>query len=58
MSVINLNKAKKTKAKADAKKQAEQNRIKFGRTKQEKQLEKAKAQLDAKKIDAHKRESD
>jgi len=58
MSVINLNKAKKTKAKADAKKQAEQNRIKFGRTKQEKQLEKAKAQLDAKKIDAHKRETE
>jgi hypothetical protein len=57
-NVINLNKKRKTKAKGEKEKQAEQNRIKFGRTKEQKQLEKLKADKAKRHIDGHKIDGD
>jgi hypothetical protein len=53
---INLNKARKAKAKADAKVRAAENRVQFGRTKAEKQLAAAKAEKVRKLLDGAKRE--
>ncbi|MGB0682866.1 MAG: DUF4169 family protein [Magnetovibrionaceae bacterium] len=54
--VINLRQARKRKARADKAEQAEQNRIRFGRTKSErealdKQKDRQRADLDGKKLD-------
>lgn len=54
--IVNLKQFKKQKARADKDKQAEQNRISFGRSKAEKNLtearnDKAKRELDAKKLE-------
>jgi hypothetical protein len=54
--VVNLNKARKARAKAEAKTQAAENRAKFGRTKAEKQLEAARAEKVRKLLDGAKRE--
>lgn len=54
--IVNLRTARKRKARDAKDAQAAENRIKFGRTKAEKDLEKAKAALEAKRIDAHKRD--
>jgi hypothetical protein len=51
---INLNKARKAKAKADKEQRAKENRAKFGRTKSDKQLEGAKAETQAKRAELHK----
>lgn len=54
--IVNLNKARKVKAKSEAGKQAEANRAKFGRTKAEKDREAAEqARRDA-LLDGAKRE--
>ena len=54
--IVNLNKARKARAKAEAGKQAEANRAKFGRTKAEKDREAAEqARRDA-LLDGAKRE--
>lgn len=52
--VVNLRTARKRKAKAAEADQAAENRIKFGRTKAEKDLEQAKLKLSDKQLDAHK----
>jgi hypothetical protein len=54
--IVNLNRYRKAKAKADAKAEAETNRIRFGRTKAEKEAarrrsEKVAGELDGKKIE-------
>lgn len=54
--ILSLSKARKAKERAGKEAQAAENRVKFGRTKAEKQLEQAKANLADKKIDAHKRD--
>jgi nucleotide-binding universal stress UspA family protein len=54
--IVNLNKARKAKAKADGKAQAVHNRVKFGRPKAEKSLEAARAEKAAKALDGAKRE--
>ncbi|CUH66757.1 hypothetical protein TL5118_01890 [Thalassovita autumnalis] len=56
MTVVNLNKFRKAKARAEKKAQADENAVRFGRTKVEKSLDRAqntKAQqdLDGKKRD-------
>lgn len=56
MSVVNLNKARKRRAKADARKRADTNAARFGRSKAQKSAEtRAKEQsktfLDARKLD-------
>ncbi|MDB9838585.1 DUF4169 family protein [bacterium] len=50
MSIVNLNKARKTKTKADEKAQADQNAIVFGRTKAERVLDAANATLTNNKL--------
>lgn len=57
-TVINLNKARKQKARADAEKQAAENRVKFGRTKAQKLLDAAEADDAKRKLDLLKRERD
>jgi hypothetical protein len=53
---INLNKARKTRAKAAEKSLAVKNRIRFGRTRQEREASRAAAEKLARDTDAHKRE--
>lgn len=54
--IVNFNKAKKARAKQDAKSQAVANRAKFGRTKGEKAVEKAEAAKVVRLLDGAKRE--
>jgi hypothetical protein len=53
---INLNRARKAKARVDADAQAAANRVKFGRTKAEKLAEKAEAGRKARLLDQTRRE--
>ena len=54
--ILSLSKARKTKAKAQQEARAQENRVKFGRTKSERTADKARTTLAEKSIDAHKRE--
>ena len=54
--IINLKSARKAKARSEKERQAEQNRITFGRTKQEKSLTRALNEKAAKQIDQGKLE--
>lgn len=49
--VVNLNKARKTRVRAEAKKVADQNALKFGRTKAQRLLEAAQAEKARKALD-------
>ncbi|THD81148.1 MAG: DUF4169 family protein [Phenylobacterium sp.] len=53
---INLNRARKARAAADAKRQAADNRVRFGRSKAEKQASKLDAEKAARALDQTKRE--
>ncbi|EJL27220.1 hypothetical protein PMI01_03872 [Caulobacter sp. AP07] len=55
--ILNLNRARKAKTKADAKVQAVENRAKFGRTKGDKALETARAEKLKRELDGARRES-
>lgn len=55
--LINLNRARKAKAKIDKDAVATANRVKFGRSKAEKAQEAAEKTMATKLIDAHKRDS-
>lgn len=55
--VINLNKKRKAKARIEKEKHASANRIKFGRTKEEKQLEKFTAEKAVRHIEGHKQDT-
>ena len=55
-NVVNLNKARKAKARNAAKRQAEANSIKFGRTNAEKAQDSAKTDKARHDLDGHKRE--
>ena len=54
--LVNLNRARKAKAKADRAAEAAANRVKFGRTKAEKLAANAEAERAARKLDETKRE--
>ncbi len=54
-TLINLNKARKAKARAEGEIQAAENRIRFGRTKAEKKVESLAATKAARDLDGHKR---
>ena len=54
--ILNLNQARKARAKADAKAQAAENRAKFGRAKGDKALEAARADKLKRDLDGAKRE--
>lgn len=53
---INLAKARKARAKADAKAQAAENRVRFGRTKAEKAAEQARGEAAARALDGLRRD--
>ncbi|WP_017930958.1 DUF4169 family protein [Robiginitomaculum antarcticum] len=55
---INLNKARKAKAKVDKTVSASANRAKFGRSKAQKVLDKTRAEKAASKMDGHRRNND
>ncbi len=56
--IINLNQKRKAAARTDKEKTASQNRVKFGRTKEEKQREKQEAERLKRHLEGHKRETD
>ncbi|BCA94738.1 hypothetical protein TUM19329_10990 [Legionella antarctica] len=56
VDVINLNKKRKTKIRLEKEKKASENRIKFGRTNQEKQIEKQDSERNERYLDGHKLE--
>ncbi|OZB16493.1 MAG: DUF4169 domain-containing protein [Rhodobacterales bacterium 34-62-10] len=55
---VNLNRVRKDKARAEAKARAAENAVKFGRTKAEKDLEKARADQAARLLDQHRKDPD
>jgi len=55
---VNLNKARKARAKADKRQRAAENRIKHGRTKAERELEKSRAAKLKQAADDHKLSGD
>lgn len=55
--IINFNKQRKAKARSEKEVRAQQNRLKYGRTKQEKLLDKANAEKRERHLEAHKRET-
>lgn len=52
--IINLNKKRKTKTLLEKEKKASENRIKFGRTKKEKQIAKQENERNERHLDGHK----
>lgn len=56
--IVNLRKARKAKARADKEAQAAENRIKFGRSKAERNVGAASKRLAERKLEAHRREGD
>ena len=53
---VNLNRIRKDKARAEAKARAAENAVKFGRTKAEKMLDKARADQAARALDQHRKD--
>ena len=56
--IINLRRARKAKQRREAEVRADENRAKFGRSKQERQTTRAEAELNARRLEALRRESD
>lgn len=56
VDVINLNKKRKIKIRLEKEKKASENRIKFGRTKKEKQIEKQDKERNDRHLEGHKLE--
>jgi len=54
--VVNLRQARKRRARAEKERKAEQNRIRFGRTKAERNLSEALREKHARHVDGHRRE--
>ncbi|RUR05372.1 DUF4169 family protein [Legionella sp. km772] len=57
VDIINLNKKRKAKIRLEKEKTAAENRIKFGRTKKERQLEQLEKERDKRYLDGHKLEN-
>lgn len=55
-NVTNLNQFRKQRAKADKKREADRNAVKFGRTKAEKELDSARETKASRDLDGHKAE--
>ena len=53
VELVNLNQFRKKKARADDKARADQNAVKFGRTKAEKQRDAAQTEMDRKRLADH-----
>jgi len=56
--IINLRRARKAKARADRARQADENRVRFGRTKGERKKSKAESTAAARRLDGHRRDED
>ena len=54
---VNLNRFRKQKARAEKKARADENTVKFGRTKSEKQRDKAQSDKAIRHLDGHKNET-
>jgi hypothetical protein len=55
--IINLRRARKAKAKAQGEQQATENRVRFGRTKEERERLAAEGELAARRVEGHRRET-
>jgi hypothetical protein len=55
--IINLRRARKTQKRREKEIEAEQNRLTFGRSKQDLKAQKAVQDLETRKLDAHRRET-
>lgn len=58
VEIVNLRRARKTKARQDKEAEAEANRVKFGVAKSVRDLAEARAEKDVRKIEAHKLDPD
>ncbi len=56
MKPVNLNKARKARERVKERAQADENAVKFGRTKTEKARDQAVADLAARRLDAHRKD--
>ena len=56
--IVNLRQFRKSKARAEMNAKAKENRVKFGRTKAEKKLQKAEKENACRHLDGHKLETD
>ncbi|MCZ4107154.1 DUF4169 family protein [Brevundimonas diminuta] len=56
--IVNLNKARKARDKAAAKRTAEANRLTFGRTRAERDAARTERDRDARRLDGHKLDDD
>ncbi|WP_454782466.1 DUF4169 family protein [Legionella sp. WA2022007384] len=56
VNVVNLNKKRKAKVRLEKEKTGSENRVKFGRTKKEKQLAKQENEREERHLDGHKLE--
>ncbi|MFQ6552116.1 DUF4169 family protein [Aestuariibius insulae] len=56
MSVVSLNQRRTAKARVDRKAKADENSVRFGRTKAERELETAQERTAQAKLDGHRRE--
>jgi hypothetical protein len=54
--IVNLRQMRKRKARAEKEAQAAENRIAFGRTKEERRVTEAERQLSERRLDGHKRD--
>lgn len=54
--IINLRKSRKAKGRAEAEAQAAENRVKFGRTKEDKRSSEAAKRLDERRLEGHRRD--
>ncbi len=55
---VNLNRFRKARARADAKARADENAVKFGRSRAEKELDQARQERVERVLDDHKRDPD
>ncbi len=56
--LVNLNKAKKARDRAERRAKADENAVKFGRSRAEKETERARAEKARALLDAHKRDGE
>ena len=56
--IVNFNKARKARSKVRKRAQADENTVKFGRTKAQKSLDKSRADKQARDLDGKKRDPD
>ena len=55
---INLNKARKAQARREARQQADENTVRFGRTKAEKARDKIETERTVRRLDEHRRDTE